>query len=92
VYTPVVCKNDNPCETAICDPKSGCKYTPVADGTTCEDGDRCTVNDSCRNGKCKGTRVNCDDNNQFTRDFCDPKTGDCMHIALRVSQGQRPQG
>ena len=38
-----------------CDPQTGCAYTPVADGTLCNDGDNCTANDACGNGTCVGT-------------------------------------
>jgi hypothetical protein len=33
-----------------------CTLVNRRDGTTCDDGSRCTVNDVCVNGVCKGTR------------------------------------
>jgi hypothetical protein len=59
VGTPVVCPGSaDQCHPGpTCDPRSGCNNPPEADGTTCDDGDRCTTDDSCKLGVCGGTRV-----------------------------------
>jgi hypothetical protein len=37
-----------------------CDYRLKTSGSTCDDGDACTINDSCDStGKCAGTRLNC---------------------------------
>jgi hypothetical protein len=49
------------------------------DGTSCSDGNGCTVSDTCSNGLCTGgPPVICDDGNSCTIDSCDPKSG-CQH-------------
>lgn len=50
------------------------------DGTGCDDGNACTLNDTCQNGAClPGTPKDCGDSNECTRDSCDPTTGQCLH-------------
>ncbi len=53
------CNDNNPCTTDTCDPITGCKHTPVANGTACDDGLYCTIPDSCQGGTCTGTPRNC---------------------------------
>lgn len=75
---PAPCFNDpNPCVTTGCDSATGCIYEPVADGTVCDDGDLCTVNDLCDEGICVGIPMPCDDANPCTTDLCD-ESGGCM--------------
>ena len=53
--TVVVCdvSQDGQCEKTVCDPESGnCKPLAVADGIWCDDGNGCTVNDTCKSGSC----------------------------------------
>jgi hypothetical protein len=57
-----------------------CKGTAVPGGTACNDGDNCTVNDSCINSTCHGNIKNCNDGNRCTTDSCDPTTGACVHV------------
>jgi hypothetical protein len=57
VGTPVDCSgSSNDCNVASCDVNGlagNCDIlTPVVDGTTCEDGSACTVNDTCQIGVC----------------------------------------
>jgi hypothetical protein len=69
------------CLSGACDPESGC--TPSDLGTTCDDGNACTVDDQCNaiDGACAGgAPVSCDDGNPCTVDACDPTTG-CSHTA-----------
>ena len=83
--TQIDCDDGNDCTLDTCDPASGCVYTPVANGTTCNDEDSCTVNDICLYGACIGQRFRvCDDGNPCTDDSCatavctnSPNTGPC---------------
>ena len=50
---------------------TGCGKT----GTPCDDGDVCTVNDSCITGFCSGQPLDCDDNNPCTLQYCQPLSG-----------------
>jgi len=74
VHKPTVCDNGNPCEKGTCNPASGkCTYPPKAG--PCDDGDACTKPDACKGGECVGKKIDCDDNEQCTKDWCDPKKG-----------------
>jgi cysteine-rich repeat protein len=51
----------------------------AADGTACDDGDTCTLVDTCQSGACTGAdRVDCDDGNGCTADTCD-SLGNCIN-------------
>jgi hypothetical protein len=45
---------DTPCTKGACDPVMGCVAVPVSNGLPCEDGQFCTMNDSCQAGACAG--------------------------------------
>jgi hypothetical protein len=65
-----------------CDPTTG-TCTNLANGTACDDGNPCTVNDTCQAGFCTpGAAKNCNDNNECTVDTCDPTTGNCVHTPV----------
>src|SRR5690606_10016202 len=51
---PVLCTAFSQChDVGSCDPATGACSTPAkADGTPCDDGDLCTVDDSCAAGVC----------------------------------------
>jgi hypothetical protein len=52
---PVVCTASDQChDVGTCDTGSGiCSNPPKADGTGCEDGNACTVSDTCQSGACQ---------------------------------------
>ena len=78
----IACDDSNPCTTDFCNPLKGCTFIP--NSLPCDDGDRCTVGDTCQHGVCvPGGPLACDDANVCTNDSCDPKTG-CKHIANRA--------
>lgn len=53
--------------------------TDIVDGGPCEDGNVCTMMDTCSNGVClAGPANDCDDNNVCTNDTC-VAGGGCMH-------------
>jgi hypothetical protein len=78
---------DAPCLKSACDPVSGeCSFAPKADDIPCNNGNACTLNDSCLAGKCAGgAPANCNDGNPCTDDSCDgvegcsslPNDGEC---------------
>ena len=75
----IVCDDKNVCTTDACDIAAGCTHTAI-DGP-CDDGDGCTANDACQNGKCgSGAALTCDDGNPCTNDSCDLATG-CTNVA-----------
>src|SRR5262249_59496402 len=50
---------DTICGMGVCDPQSGCMVQPKNDGTPCDDGLYCTINDKCMGGACKGQPNTC---------------------------------
>jgi len=71
---------DPRCNTAVCVAGVGCTVQPKAAGTGCEDGNACTIEDTCSGGICVGTPLSCDDGNGCTDDTCDPTAG-CVHTS-----------
>ncbi len=56
-----------------------CEEIPTNEGLPCNNGNLCTTEDVCENGKCTpGSAVQCDDGDQCTSDSCDPEVG-CVH-------------
>jgi hypothetical protein len=47
------CQDSDPCTQDLCQ-GGQCKNPAVEEGTSCDDGDRCTAADACRAGLCQG--------------------------------------
>jgi hypothetical protein len=73
--TPPSCGTTNPCLIAGCAPQTGCTTTPAPAGTTCDDGDVCSIQDQCVGSACGGFDLSCDDGDPCTADACDSQTG-----------------
>jgi hypothetical protein len=59
-----------------------CGPLGLFDGGPCDDGDACTLNDTCAGGACVGgSPQNCDDGNVCTHDTCSPLMG-CIHTPI----------
>ena len=72
------CDDENVCTADSCDSVAGCEYAP-ADGD-CEDGNQCTVNDTCGDSQCQpGDPEVCNDGNGCTDDSCAPQSG-CVFV------------
>lgn len=74
------CRNkydENPDSTCQqCDPDlSQTQWSDKQEGSTCNDGNNCTKDDSCKSGTCSGTTYNCDDGLECTSNVCDGKGG-----------------
>ena len=78
---PVLCLALDQCHVVgICDPATGaCSEPAKADGSACNDGDACTLTDSCQSGVCEGvTPVVCTAGDPCHEPgTCDPTTGVC---------------
>ena len=70
-----------PCTRYVCqNPEVGCQLEVVPDGTPCDDGNFCTLEEQCQMGICKAVlTTSCDDGNPCTTDVCRPETGECVH-------------
>jgi hypothetical protein len=79
--TPVVCSTQGQCrEMGVCDPATGAYTSPPRDdGSGCDDGDVCTLQDSCVAGSCvSGKPVACSSGDPCRTDgVSDPTTGLC---------------
>ncbi len=82
------CADTNPCTDDWCLDFEGCRHSPMP-GQDCEDGNLCTINDSCGTDiyghpVCQpGTTVDCDDDNDCTDDYCCVESPDhCCHTLL----------
>ena len=82
VHEPVDCGAGDACGSAACNPDSGvCETTMADDGTTCNDGDHCTILDVCLQGTCAGTDRNCETGDACKPGTCDPSSGECVASA-----------
>jgi cysteine-rich repeat protein len=77
---PRVCTDGNACTQDNCNPATGCVFPAVANGTGCEDGAYCTINDTCQSGSCaSGGPRDCSDTDSCTTDACDENNNICTH-------------
>ena len=77
-YLPQQCGDDNPCTDGGCQLPSGCTLT--VNSAPCDDGEVCSVGDTCKGGKClAGSGNKCDDGKPCTTDKCDAITSACSH-------------
>ena len=73
VFTPDdnLCDDQNACTDDFCDKDLDCQFVAVEDGADCDDGDLCTIPDSCVGGACiAGQLKECSDDNPCTDDGC----------------------
>ncbi len=71
------CGDGNVCTDDACDAISGnCVY--VQNALPCDDGNACSLGDTCKSAVCSGTPGVCDDENPCTSDSCDPQSS-CVH-------------
>lgn len=71
------CDDADPCTDDACAPGVGC--THPHNTASCDDGDACTVGDTCAEGVCAaGGTASCDDGDPCTDDACHP-AGGCSH-------------
>lgn len=71
------CDDQEVCTRDFCVAATGCQHEPVVGGS-CDDGDGCTEGDHCASGVCKGTTIDCGDDDPCTTDSC-ASGGGCLH-------------
>ncbi len=87
VGVPKDCTDGKPCTSDLCDKATGACSHPATIGA-CDDGDPCTVGETCQGGACQGGGLNpCDDADACTTDACAPGTG-CTHTAKDCDDGK----
>ncbi|NVB43624.1 hypothetical protein G6O69_37790 [Pseudenhygromyxa sp. WMMC2535] len=70
------CEDDgNACTDNLCE-AGQCVYP--TNENPCDDGDACTDVDTCIDGECVGTSIDCDDMNVCSQDACDTELG-CVY-------------
>lgn len=69
----------NPCVIPRCI-SNVCGFENRPNGTTCNDGLFCTVNDTCTSGVCGGSPRNCSDPLECTNDSCDEVNDVCLNV------------
>ena len=91
---PIVLPPASSCQSVSCDPILGVVSTPLALGSSCDDGSACTANDQCTALGCQGSSVPTDDGNLCTVDSCSPATGPTHTLIPRCDpspiQGDAP--
>ncbi len=81
-FAPIACPEVTiACLGSTCDPLVGCTVKASDNGTTCDDGNPCTLGDACKSGLCEGTPNACDDGNSCTLDSCIPGGG-CLSLPI----------
>ncbi len=74
------CDDLNTCTADSCNEETdSCEYSPVTDGTSCNDGQFCTIDDVCTSGVCGGTERDCSDGVACTADSCDEENDQCVN-------------
>lgn len=74
--------DDDPCTVTWCDPVAGCVTGWAPIGTPCDDGDACTVGETCKFGGCFGGEpYECPDTNPCAVATCTPATG-CAEVPI----------
>ncbi|HSA21155.1 MAG TPA: C25 family cysteine peptidase [Myxococcota bacterium] len=74
------CADTDPCTDDVFS-GAGCEHPAAADGTACDDGDPCTLEDACLAGACAdSTPLACEPLDAcHVAGTCDPATGECSH-------------
>lgn len=72
--------NHDECNMPICNLTTlTCQLEAIIDGSFCNDGLACTINDQCQSGICQGTVITCNDYNDCTTDRCVEPLGRCVY-------------
>jgi hypothetical protein len=75
------CDDSEDCTDDSCDPVLGCVNTPLT-GVPCDDGDACTTDDMCQDGRCIPQEVLLCSSTSCMDGSCEPATGNCVYTPL----------
>lgn len=82
---PKDCADTTPCTDDSCNPATGQCIHAANTAPFCDDGNACTLTDTCSGGQCVGSSPRtCDDANPCTNDSCSPATG-CVNVSNTAS-------
>ncbi|HIA02132.1 MAG TPA: hypothetical protein EYN66_09505, partial [Myxococcales bacterium] len=72
------------CVSAACDIASGeCVESHLDDGSSCDDGDPCSLNEQCESGSCNSGEAKCaPSTNPCQAVACDADTGECVETPM----------
>ena len=73
------CADTNVCTTDSCNEQTD-SCVNSNNTTPCNDGQFCTVNDTCGRGQCTGAARACGDNTQCTVDSCNEEADSCQNV------------
>jgi hypothetical protein len=80
---PKACPPADQCRN-LCDPATGACNPPKANGTKCDDGNKCTTGqDVCTGGLCTGKAKDCGADACHTPGTCAPATGICSAAVMK---------
>lgn len=85
---PPDCEDGNGCTIDRFDPEAH-KCLHLSHEKACDDRNRCTHNDRCREGECRGEALECDDDNLCTDNLCNPLSG-CVFPPTRSCDDRNP--
>ncbi len=78
-----ICDDGQPCTQDACN-NSFCSHVNFANGVACEDGNLCTLAETCKAGACMvGALADCNDGDPCTFDVCEDVKG-CTHKPMDV--------
>lgn len=79
--------NDGVCNESL----DRCEPRPVNDGAGCDDGQYCTLPDTCSGGNCTGPSRACDDLDPCTTDICDEANDLCDSQLTPIPNAEGPR-
>ncbi|MBI4508286.1 MAG: CRTAC1 family protein [Deltaproteobacteria bacterium] len=81
---PLKCGAVDSChEAGQCDPSRGCLVGAPKNSGSCNDGNACTEEDTCRDGKCRGREITCTASDACVQVVgCDARTGKCLEAPV----------
>ena len=92
--TPRDCSSEaDECHDGVCDEDGrACVAEQKNDGTPCNDGLFCTVNDECNAGVCGGSTRDCQDDDICTAGTCDDEIDECVQTLVPNPGAEGPPG
>jgi len=80
---------DGDCSESCAEDLRSCTADDPQDAA-CDDGNWCTVSDTCTSGVCSGSERDCDDGDTCTQDGCDEEADTCQHQLTPLPGAEGP--